>query len=99
MNVGICKIKLHLPGNRSLKDKRRVVKSIITRLRNQYNISIAEVEDQDLWQAATLGITCVSNHRQHVNESLSKVINFVIHNYPDLEVVDYEIETLSGPRE
>lgn len=96
MNAGVCKIRLHLPENQSLKEKRRIVKSIISRLRNQYNISIAEVDDQDLWQLATLGITCVSNHNQHVGEILSKVINFIVQNYPDLEIVERKIEILNG---
>jgi uncharacterized protein YlxP (DUF503 family) len=97
MNAGICRIKLHLLGSRSLKDKRRVVKSIISRLRSQYNISIAEVDDQDLWQLVTLGIACVSNHNQHVDEILSKVMNFIVSNYAELEIVDHQIEILSGP--
>lgn len=96
MNAGVCKIRLHLPENQSLKEKRRVIKSIISRLRNQYNISIAEVDDQDLWQLATLGITCVSNHNQHVDETLSKVLNFIVQNYPGLEVVERKIEILHG---
>jgi len=96
MNTGICKVKLHLRESQSLKDKRRILKSIVSRLRNQYNVSIAEVDDQDLWQLATLGVTCVSNHNQHVDETLSKVMNFIVHNYPDLEVVNHEIEILRG---
>ncbi|MBN2462233.1 MAG: DUF503 domain-containing protein [Dehalococcoidia bacterium] len=97
MNAGICRIKLHLSGSRSLKDKRRIVKSIISRLRSQYNISIAEVDDQDLWQLVTLGIACVSNHNQHVDEILSKVMNFIVSNYAELEIIDHQIEILSGP--
>jgi uncharacterized protein YlxP (DUF503 family) len=97
MNAGICRIKLHLSESQSLKDKRRVVKSIISRLRSQYNISIAEVDDQDLWQLVTLGIACVSNHNQHVDETLSKAMGFITKNYPELEIVDQEIEILSGP--
>ena len=97
MNTGICMIKLHLLESRSLKDKRRIVKSIISRLRSQYNISIAEVDDQDLWQLVTLGIACVSNRNQHVDETLSKAIGFITNNYPGLEIVDHEIEILSGP--
>jgi uncharacterized protein YlxP (DUF503 family) len=96
MNVGICRIKLHISQSRSLKDKRRIVKSIVSRLRNQYNISIAEVDDQDLWQLATLGISCVSNHNQRVDEILSRVIGFITSNYPELEIVDNQTEILSG---
>jgi len=97
MNVGICRIKFHISESRSLKDKRRIVKSVVSRLRNQYNISIAEVDDQDLWQLVTLGISCVSNQSQHIDETLSKVMSFIINNYPELEIVDHQTEILSGP--
>ena len=96
MNTGVCKIKLHLPGNQSLKGKRQIVKSVISRLQSQYNISIAEVDDQDLWQLATLGVACVSNHNQHVDEILSKVLDFIAQNYPELEIIDHKIEILHG---
>jgi uncharacterized protein YlxP (DUF503 family) len=97
MNTGVCKIKLHIPGSQSLKDKRRIVKSIISKLRNQYNISIAEVDDQDLWQLTTLGISCVSNNGQHIDETITRIINFIGQNYPELEVVSQEIEIIHGP--
>jgi len=97
MNVGICRLKLHISESRSLKDKRRIVKSVVARLRNQYNISVAEVDDQDLWQLVTLGVCCVSNHNQHVDEILSKVTGFISSNYPELEIIDQQTEILSGP--
>ena len=97
MNTGVCKIKLHLPNTQSLKDKRRIVKPIISRLQNQYNVSVAEVENQELWQLATLGVACVSNHNHQVDETLSKLVNFIAQNYPELEIVDHEIEILYGP--
>jgi uncharacterized protein YlxP (DUF503 family) len=97
MNVGICRIKLHISESQSLKDKRRIVKSVITRLKNQYNISVAEVDDQDLWQLVTLGISCVSNQNQHVEETLSRVMSFIENNYPELEIVDRQTEIISGP--
>ena len=97
MNTGVVKIQLHLPENQSLKDKRRIVKSIISRLRNQYNISIAEVDDNDLWQMATLGISCVSNNSQHVDETITDIIKFINHKYPELEIVNQEIEIIQGP--
>ena len=94
MNLGVCKLKLRCPGSHSLKDKRRIVKSITSRIQRKYNISVAEVDDQDLWQLATLGIACVSNHRQHADETLARVISFITENYPELEVVDCETEVL-----
>ena len=95
MNIGVCKLKLRLPENQSLKGKRQVIKSIIARLQNRYNVSVAEVDNQELWQLATLGIACVSNHRGHTHEILSNVIKFVAQNYPDLELLDSETEILS----
>ncbi len=92
MNVGVCRVALRLPENQSLKGKRQVLKSIITRVRNNYNVSIAEIEDQDLWQQAALGIACVSNSAQQVNSVLSKVVAFITESKFDLEVLDYEIE-------
>jgi hypothetical protein len=92
MNIGVCKLELRLPENQSLKGKRRVIKSIITRLHNNYNVSVAEIDNQALWQLATLGITCVSNHRRHADETLSNVVKFVVQNYPDLELLSSETE-------
>ncbi len=94
MKVGICRIKLRLPENLSLKGKRRVLKSITTRVRNRYNVAIAEVDDHDLWQLATLGICCVSNSSRLTNEVLSKVVDFVTEGRFEVEVLDYELEIL-----
>jgi len=94
MNVGVCKISLRLPENQSLKGKRRVLKSITSRVGNQFNVSIAEVDHQDLWQLATLGICCVSNNRRYTNEVLSKVVDFIVGSRFDVEILNYEIEIL-----
>jgi len=92
MKIGACRIELRLPENQSLKGKRQVIKSIITRLRNNYNVSVAEIDNQGLWQLATLGVTCVSNHRRHADEVLSNVVKFIAQNYLDLELLSSEIE-------
>lgn len=94
MNIGACIVRLRLPENGSLKGKRQVSKSIIERVKNRYNVSIAEVEDQDLWQRLTLGITCVSNSKAHANEVLSKVVDFIQKSRFEVEMVDYEIEII-----
>jgi len=96
MNVGVCKINLRLPENLSLKGKRQVLKSIITRVVNRFNVSVAEVDNQDLWQLATLGVCCVSNSKRHTNEVLSKVVDFIAGNRFEIEILDYEIEILSA---
>ena len=95
MNVGICKVKLRLPDNLSLKGKRQVVKSLTARLKNKFNVSVAEVEDNDLWQLATIGICFVSNDKRFTNEVLSKAVDMVVQNQGDYEMLDYEIEILA----
>ena len=94
MNVGICKMSLRLPENLSLKGKRQVLKSITTQVRNKFNVSVAEVGDNDLWQLATLGISCVSNNNRYTNEVLSKVVGFIANGRFDIEMLNYEIEIL-----
>ena len=95
MNVGVCRISLRLPENLSLKGKRRVLKSITSRVASKFNVSIAEVDDNDMWQLATLGICCVSNNNRYTNEVLSKVVDLVVGGRFEVEVLDYEIEILS----
>ena len=94
MIVGVCKIQLRLPENSSLKGKRQVLKSITSRVENRFNVSIAEVEEHGLWQLATLGISCVSNSKQHANEVLSKVVDFISGSKFEVELLGYEIEIL-----
>jgi len=94
MHIGVCKIELRLPENMSLKGKRRVVKSITTRVKGKFNVSVAEVDDQNLWQLATLGICCVSNNKRFINEVLSKVVDFITNGRFDVEMLNYEIEIL-----
>jgi uncharacterized protein YlxP (DUF503 family) len=94
MTIGALSVKLRLPENHSLKGKRKVVKSITSQVSHKFNVSIAETGDHDLWQAATLGITCVSNDGRHANEVLSHVVQFIQANRGDAEIIDYEIEIL-----
>ena len=92
MIVGTLLLELRLPGNQSLKGKRQVVKSLIARLHNRYNVAAAEVENNDRWQVASLGVACVSNNAAHAREILESVVNFVEADRLDLEIVDYAIE-------
>ena len=94
MNVGVCRIELRLPENQSLKGKRQVLKSLTSRVRNRFNVSVAEVDTQELWQLATLGICCVSNNSRYTNEVLSKVVDFVVDGHFEVEILKYEIEIL-----
>jgi hypothetical protein len=94
MNVGVCQVRLRFPENLSLKGKRQVLNSITTRLRNKFNVSVAEVDDHESWQLATLGICCVSNNSRYTNEVLSKVVDFIVNGRFELEILNYEIEIL-----
>ena len=96
MNIGALRVSLRIPENHSLKGKRMVVRSITSQVKNKFNVSIAEIEDQDMWQVATLGISCVSNDSRHANEVLCHVMNFIETVRGDAEVLDYEIELLNA---
>ena len=94
MNVGVCRVSLRLPENQSLKGKRRVLKSIITRVASKFSVAVAEVNDEDRWQLATLGICCVSNNGRHTNEVMSKIVDFIVNSRFDVEILDCEIEII-----
>ena len=94
MVIGLCHLELLLEGNFSLKGKRQVVKSIVDRARQRFNISIAEVEDQELWQKAVLGVCTVANDRQRVNSILDKVVSF-IEKTNLAQVTDSQIEIMN----
>jgi uncharacterized protein len=95
MHVGVVRLALHLPESGSLKDKRMVVKSVAQRVRNRFNVAVAEVDTQDEWHLATLGIVCVSSDRRHSNEMLSKVVDFIESERLDAEVGEVELELIS----
>ena len=96
MHLGVCRIMLHLPESSNLKDKRQVAKSLSDRIRNKFNVAVAEVEDQELWQRLTLAVCCVSTDPGHANETVSKVVAFVEESRRDLELLDYQTEIISG---
>ena len=96
MHLGVCRIMLHLPESASLKDKRQVARSLTARIRNTFNVAVAEVEDQELWQRLTLAVCCVSTDPAHANEIVSKVVAFVEESRRDLEVLDCQTEIISG---
>ena len=96
MNVGVCKVTLRLPENQSLKGKRRVVSSLCSRIRNKFNVAVAEVDDIEAWQVATLGITCVSNSGRIAEQTLDRVVSYIESSREDIELLDSEVEAISG---
>jgi len=91
MIIGTLRIRLALRAARSLKDKRRVVKSVKDRLRGKFNVSIAEVDHQDDPRRAELGVAMVGTDRRYVNSVLSKVVDH-LRGLHGAELVDYELE-------
>lgn len=80
----------------SLKGKRGVLGSICARVRNKFNVSIAEVGDHDSWQAATLGVTSVSNDPVIAEKMLAAVLDFIERGRDGIEIVECEQEVISG---
>lgn len=93
MVVGVCQIDLLIPGNASLKGKRKVLRKIIDRVKNRYNASISEIGNNDLWQRSQLGLSVVGNDSRHINSSLDKIINF-IDGMNVAEIIHSEIEII-----
>ena len=97
MTVGLCRVWLRLPENHSLKEKRRVVKSLVARLHNKFNVAVAEVDDQDRWQMVALGISCVTTSESHAHQIMSSVVAFIHNERLDAEMVDYSTEVIHEP--
>lgn len=91
MVVGLASIDIHIPESGSLKNKRHFLKGIKDRVKNKFNVSIAEVDHNDLWQRATLGVSVVANQKQFANRVLSQVVDFVGRENGVL-ILDYSIE-------
>lgn len=92
MIVGVATVELQVPGSASLKDKRQVVRSITARVRNAYNVSIAEVDHLDSWQRVTLGLSCVSGDAAYAHGLLERVVQFIESGPFDCVLLDYTIE-------
>jgi uncharacterized protein YlxP (DUF503 family) len=93
MLIGLLTVQIEVAGAESLKDKRMVVRSLITRIRDKMNVSAAEVDDLDLWQRATLGFAVVSNDGAHNDQVLEKVVR-LIENEHRCAVLDVERESI-----
>jgi len=91
MFVGIVRIELHLPGATSLKAKRSVIQGLKERIRQRARAAVAEVDHQDLWQRAALGVAVVSGEAGQVNELLQTVRNLVESTY-DAQLLDWQEE-------
>ena len=94
MHIGVLQFTLQIPYATSLKDKRSVIKSMRERLRRSYNISIAEIDDQDEWTLATLGITAAGSDIPQVNSLLDRILN-TLQDWRDTSLADHRMEIIS----
>ena len=89
MTVGVLRIELAIGQAHSLKEKRRVIKSIKDRMSSKFNVSVAEVEAQDAWQRAVLAVALVANDARFVHQSLDRIVEW-IRRQRDASLIDYE---------
>ncbi len=91
MFIGVCTIEMHIPESGSLKTKRHSLKSLKDRIRSKFNVSVAEVGHNDLWQKASLAVAAVSNDKSYLNQTLDHVLDMV-RSVPEVSLLDYHIE-------
>lgn len=91
--VALGTVELHLPEVDSLKGKRHVLKGLKEKVRNRFEVAIAEVDHHDTWQRTTLAVACVSHDSRHANEVVSKALDFIEANV-DGSVIDMTVEIL-----
>ena len=91
MTIGVLQLKLFIPQANSLKSKRQALKSLKDRIRHKFNVSVAEIDAQDVWQSAMLAVACVNSDKRLVNSILSKIVNLV-DTQRTVELVDYTID-------
>ncbi len=93
MTVGILKLAIFIQDSNSLKEKRMVLHSLKARLRNHFNVALAQIDDEDKWQKATLAVVGVEKDRNSVNSVLSQVVNFM-EKFHNIDLIDYGIELI-----
>ena len=94
MSIGLLTLHIHLPGCSSLKEKRGRLKPLLARLHKEFNISVAELDRLDSWGESIIGCALVSNDSKHTQRALQGVIRWIDRNWPDVDLVDDQIELL-----
>ena len=95
MHVGTCKIKLFLPMNHDMKGKRRIVKSLTTQIRLKFNVSVSEIENNELWQIATIGIAVISNKILILNQTFDHIFSFIESSNHDINIISNDIDIMT----
>jgi len=91
MTIGVLTIELLIPNSQSLKDKRHVIQSMIQKMKNQFNVAVAEVESQDLLQRSTLAVVSVNSSQPELNRTMDYIVNWVEKEY-DIEMIRFGVE-------
>lgn len=95
MSIGILTLQLQIPGCKSLKEKRSRLKPLISRLHREFNVSVAELDHQDDWDSAILGVALIGNQNQYIHSALQAIIPWLNRNWPDVTLVDETIEMIN----
>ena len=93
MIIGALELELRFSEPQSLKEKRMILKSLVTRIRNQFNVAIAEIDGMDLWQTSSLAIAAVGRETKQVNEVLDRVTNFA-ESVRGVEIINHSLSIL-----
>ena len=96
MIVGVCRLEVDIPAAGSLKDKRAVLQSYASRVRRRFAVSVAEIELQDQWDRAVLGIAVVSNNGGHARGVLEKIVRYLDTARVDAEIIDVSFEIVDA---
>lgn len=92
--LGVLTLEFHLPDAASLKDKRSILKSMLARLHNTFNVSAAEIDENDRWQTAVIGIAVVTNSTRHAQQSIDNVLAWIERSYPEAIIMKQTIEII-----
>ena len=93
MLLGVSTVNLYFPDSHSLKDKRSIIKSVKSRIRNKFNVSVSEINHYPLWKNTTLGIACIGNEKEYLNQVLNEVIKFIDYQNK-LKLIDFKTTIL-----
>jgi len=94
MPAGILNLHLYLADCQSLKEKRARIKPVLHRLHREFNVSTAELDLNDIWKNAVIGVACIGNDATHIRQVLQTILEFTEYNWPDIEIIKFEIEIL-----
>ncbi len=93
MTIGILKLTLFIHNSNSLKEKRMILHSLKAKLRNNFNVAVTQIDDEDKWQRATLAVAGVEKNRNNMNSILSRIINFV-EGFNNVNLINHEMELI-----